>query len=345
MFARAFRFRRTRPVRWHQGWGVAALLMTGGNVLAYDGTPAFAMPMQCTVGVDCWIAKYMDHDPAAREMRDYACGRLAGDGHTGVDIAIRDGKAMAAGVTVVAAASGRVGRVREGVSDQDVRTTGPAVEGRSCGNGVLVDHGEGWQSLYCHLRRGSIVVQPGQTVKTGDPLGRVGLSGETEYPHLHFDVLKNGKRIDPFVGLADEAPAACGRGATPLWTEEVAAQLAYQPFALYNVGFAPGKPERSAVRSGAYRIDPFPATAEVMFLWAEMFGSKAGDEIRFRLTGPDGTVQEETGRFDTPALQRIPELRLPRPGARWPSGRYTLTITALRPGIPAQTSTASVAVP
>ena len=109
-----------------------------------------------------------------------------GDGHTGVDIAIRDGKAMAAGVTVVAAASGRVGRVREGVSDQDARTTGgdSAAKDQSCGNGVLVDHGGGWQSLYCHLRRGSIVVRPGQTVKTDDPLGRVGLSGETEYPRL-----------------------------------------------------------------------------------------------------------------------------------------------------------------
>ncbi len=56
------------------------------------------------------------------------------------------------------------------------------------GNSVLIDHGNGEYSLYAHLKTGSIKVKPGQAVAAGAPIARLGASGNTTEPHLHFQV-------------------------------------------------------------------------------------------------------------------------------------------------------------
>src|SRR5215217_8637787 len=97
--------------------------------------------------------------------------------------------AQARGVAVVAAAPGKVLRIREGVADVSVRQVGAAaVDAIGCGNAVAIDHGAGWLSAYCHMARGSVRVKAGDTVTTGQPIGKVGLSGLTEFPHLHFEI-------------------------------------------------------------------------------------------------------------------------------------------------------------
>lgn len=60
---------------------------------------------------------------------------------------------------------------------------------------VVVDHGNGYHSLYAHL--GKIYVQKGQNVDLGDILGEVGLTGHTSGPHTHLEVSKDGKNFDP----------------------------------------------------------------------------------------------------------------------------------------------------
>ncbi|GAB2866350.1 M23 family metallopeptidase [Actinocorallia aurea] len=57
------------------------------------------------------------------------------------------------------------------------------------GNHVIVDHGGGVHSAYAHLRRGSVKVRAGDRVRTGQPLGEVGNSGNTTEPHLHFQLM------------------------------------------------------------------------------------------------------------------------------------------------------------
>jgi murein DD-endopeptidase MepM/ murein hydrolase activator NlpD len=256
-------------------------------------TPRFGMPLDCIPGETCWISAYVDHQ-AGKGVRDYACGiatydAAPDDRHKGTDIAIRDLGVMREGVTVRAAAAGTVIGLRDGVADVSVREGDPAnVAGRECGNGVRLDHGEGWFSQYCHLRQGSIVVRRGDRVEAGAPIGLVGLSGATEYPHLHFQVERAGEIVDPFAGPG--RAAACGPGPEPLWTADVLARWPYAPTVLYNAGFAAGEPDIAAIRDGRRPTEPLAAGAPALVLWADMFNVRAGDRLEMRITAPDGSV-------------------------------------------------------
>ena len=68
------------------------------------------------------------------------------------------------------------------------------------GNYVVVDHGNGMQTAYAHLSK--IDVQAGQSVGARHILGKVGSTGMSTGPHLHFEVKKNGNFVDPAAYLA-----------------------------------------------------------------------------------------------------------------------------------------------
>ncbi|MCT8338798.1 M23 family metallopeptidase [Flavobacteriaceae bacterium TK19130] len=63
------------------------------------------------------------------------------------------------------------------------------------GNHIRIDHGYGYESLYAHLYKYN--VRRGQRVKRGDLIGFVGSTGRSEAPHLHYEVFKDGERINP----------------------------------------------------------------------------------------------------------------------------------------------------
>ncbi|MRG49036.1 peptidoglycan DD-metalloendopeptidase family protein [Chitinophaga sp. SYP-B3965] len=63
------------------------------------------------------------------------------------------------------------------------------------GNHVVVNHGYGYKSLYGHMVR--MKVKRGQTVKRGDVVGWVGSTGKSTGPHCHYEVSKNGSKVDP----------------------------------------------------------------------------------------------------------------------------------------------------
>lgn len=66
---------------------------------------------------------------------------------------------------------------------------------RGYGNHVRVDHGFGYLTLYAHMSE--ITVKPGQKVSRGEVIGYVGNTGKSSGPHLHYEVHKNGRPINP----------------------------------------------------------------------------------------------------------------------------------------------------
>lgn len=96
--------------------------------------------------------------------------------HRGVDIA------TAHGTPIVAADSGRV-------------TVAGWPDNGGYGNRVMVDHGNGYVTLYAHMFK--VYVTAGQTVKRGDTLGLEGSTGRSTGPHLHFEIRKNGVFVSP----------------------------------------------------------------------------------------------------------------------------------------------------
>jgi murein DD-endopeptidase MepM/ murein hydrolase activator NlpD len=125
-----------------------------------EEVPDFRMPVQARISSEFGLRK----DPLDREVRM----------HKGIDIA------APAGMSVQAACAGRV--ISAGYE-------------KGYGNTVVVQHPGGFETRYAHL--GSIAVRAGDAMPENGVLGTVGSSGRSTGPHLHFEVIRHGERVDP----------------------------------------------------------------------------------------------------------------------------------------------------
>jgi murein DD-endopeptidase MepM/ murein hydrolase activator NlpD len=286
------------------------------------------LPLVCRLGETCWVANYVDVDPTGA-ARDFRCKGRSYNAHDGTDFAIRDRAVMEQGVPVVASAPGTVRRVRDGVEDAALtaQASRARVAGKECGNSVVINHGGGWWTQYCHMRRGSVRVSAGERVERGSPLGLVGLSGKTEFPHVHLTVRRNKQVIDPFTGQLQHA--GCGIEGKSLWRAD--AHAVYEEVALYNAGFSDGKPDVEAIRSGRVRDQPFQPTAPALVLWVDLLGVQADDRVRFRVVGPDGgVVLDKEQRVDRTQARRFSYAGQRLRSNAWSSGPYTGQVTLTR---------------
>ncbi len=101
--------------------------------------------------------------------------------HNGIDLVKSGGGAL--GTPVIAAKSGRVEVVQRSNSGY--------------GNMVLINHGDGYKTRYAHMVKGSISVSVGDYVEAGQTIGKVGSTGNSTGPHLHFEVIVNGETQNP----------------------------------------------------------------------------------------------------------------------------------------------------
>lgn len=257
-------------------------------------SPNLRFPLACTLGTDCWIARYPFR---AGTQQDYRCGTRTQKGHKGTDFALKSLAHMKTGVKVLAAAPGTVKGTRDGMPDISIKKLGAeAVKGKECGNGVVLAHAGGWETQYCHMKKGSLNVKTGDHVTAGTVLGEVGLSGKTEYPHLHISLRKDGKPADPFDGRA--ISQACSKsGNAPLWETAIP----YAATSLVSVTLTPTPPQRQDIWQAA--PENLPSNAPSLVLTGRVFGVEAGDAWHFKITRPDGRVFFENSKRFKKATQ------------------------------------------
>lgn len=280
----------------------------------------FDVPVRCELGRDCFIQNYFDQDPGPG-WKDYACGHLSYDGHTGTDFRLRSRRQMEAGVAVVAAAAGRVVALRDGEPDVPLgeRTTALRKD-REAGNSVRIDHGGGWETQYSHLQRNSIQVRVGEHVEAGTPLGMIGLSGKTEFPHVDFSVRRDRRPVDPF------SPAAgldCGDMKSALWSTQAKDQIRYRPSGVLNSGFADRILSRREIESDQSFAATLDDMAQAIVFHAEIFGIRKDDTEEVLVTDPHGRIvasRSDKAQRDM-AVRRV-YLGKRRGKAAWPSGSY-----------------------
>jgi murein DD-endopeptidase MepM/ murein hydrolase activator NlpD len=302
------------------GMLVAVLLSFAAGAQAES--PALALPVECEIGRTCIVQNYVDHD-AGPGARDYHCGGLTYDGHKGTDLRVIDGALFRRGVVVRAAAGGRVRAVRDGMPDVSMRrlTDKAAIAGREAGNSVVIQHGDGWESQYAHMRKGSVSVRAGDVVAPGAQLGLVGLSGATEFPHLHFEVRYRQKTVDPFVGPTRGAP--CQIGDPPLWQRPAIEALAYVPTGVLDAGIAGAAP---VVTDGAIdqeRLQRFTSASGAAIFWVQIYGAQENDLQELRLRAPDGRVlAERRDPISRNRAQWLAYVGVRRTDAGWLAGIY-----------------------
>ncbi len=301
---------------------------------AEEGAPRLTFPVDCIIGDDCWYMAYVDLD-SGPGYRDHMCGIRTYDGHNGTDIAPTDGAIGT--LNVVAAADGIVVGTRDGQEDTPMREPDPDRDAARCGNGVRIDHGDGWTAQYCHLARGSVAVRTGDTVNAGQLLGTVGSSGWSEFPHLHFSLRKNGKPVDPFANK----PAAYGgycetppTRASELWLDSwVNDADLYSDVHIRAFGLTTGIPNGDTAKFDGY---PAEATTDAAALvaYVVLFGAPEGAEISFEIEGPAGeAVYGNTREIERARAEYFAYSGRKRPPGGWPRGVYTGRVVVSGEGV------------
>ena len=314
-------------VRWRLCLaGILAAASLGGHSASSKDVSGdgFGLPIDCKLGTSCWIVNYPDAGPESTS-RDFHCNHLTYDGHKGTDFAVRDLAAVRRGVAVVAAAAGRVLRTRDGVSDDG---SADVSDERACGNGVIVAHGDGWETQYCHLRDGSVAVRPGDSVRGGDRIGLVGMSGRAEFPHVQLSIRRHGTWLDPFTGR--EVFSGCGVVGRSLWRPD--ARPAYAASQIMAAGFAIGRVEMASIQRDAASPTVLSIDSPALVLWAVTLGLEPGDLLSLSVTGPDGsTVFSQQKELERTQIRRLDFGGRRVRGERWTPGLYIGEVSLLRP--------------
>lgn len=318
--------------------GILGLFAVLGFAPASAADPKLSLPIKCEPGVTCFIQHYFDHDPGTG-VQDHVCGSATYDGHDGIDIRLPSAADMTKGVAIVASADGTIKGARDGMRDLVVREAGgpQSVKGVECGNGVVVDHGDGFETQYCHMRNGSVAVKSGDSVVRGQKLGEVGISGAADFPHVHLTVRKNGAKIDPFTATGEtQACSKDAAGSVGLWDDAAAKAFGYTNGQAIQAGFASETTVADKVRSSDTSPVAAPTTTSpVLLFFASFINLRAGDEIVIEASGPGGFASDNR----VPPLERDKAAYVAYAGkkltaAAWVPGLYKGKAWVVRGGQP-----------
>ncbi|MEO1015612.1 MAG: M23 family metallopeptidase [Pseudomonadota bacterium] len=346
---------RVFVVAWASIAATAAIAHAATQAPSPPKPPILELPIACgDDDIPCLVQNFVDADAGAR-AQDAACGAATYDGHKGVDFRLPSLAAADHGVAALAAAPGVVLRARMGEPDRRFVDGEPAFGGeKPCGNGIVIDHGGGWMTQYCHLRRGGVMTAPGARVSAGDMIGLVGSSGDAAFAHLHFSVRFNGDVIDPFDWRKDNRTCRPARGASPLalmrgvglWSDMARDRLDRDARAILAVGFAPAAVSTDTLeRQDAASLAP-TAKSAALVAFARFMNLHAGDRILITAKGPEGfSARHESEPLERSKATFVAYAGKRRTGDAWPAGVYEAKASLLRGEEIVETKSARLVLP
>lgn len=155
-------------------------------------------------------------------------------------------------------------------------------------------------------------------------MGKIGLSGRTQFPHVHVSVRRNGNSIDPF---APSGRLTRNASADTLWDTEIE----YDAGGLLSLRFFDHLPKIETLRFGR-ETAPITNQSPAIVIAAFGFGEQKGDIVTLRIDGPRSTVFEHSVTMDRNQAQFM------RSGGKklsrriWRSGEYHAKATMTRDG-------------
>lgn len=256
-----------------------------GTATAQEPHPLFRWPLQVTAGFQGFepyvINNYVDQD-ATSGVKDWNCGNRTYDGHNGIDIDLAPyfwNMMDAEVVDVVAAAPGRI------IERQDGNTDRNCMSNSLQWNGIKIQHADGSESWYGHLKSGSLTTKEvGDWVDEGEYLGKVGSSGNSTNPHLHFEVHdKNNNVIDPFQG-------SCNSKNTDSWWQN---QKPYLEPAVLDMFTSLKAPEdvTCAKASNLFKTNHFNPSGGNIYFNIYLRDISNNQKFTLKVIRPDGTLR------------------------------------------------------
>ncbi len=271
-----------------------------GGLADGDGLASSPMyrfyPMAGNMQADIVNGSFVDLDPGNGAFHDFECRPFTRDAHAGVDTSIPSFAQQWIGVPVFAARDGTVVFVNDGEPDENIN-------GGFLGNLVVLDHGDGFESQYWHLKKDSIPVVLGQVVKAGQQIGMVGSSGNSFGPHLHFQTMAfDGSQwqvYDPFHG-------ACNPG-DPDFVDQ--ADLDTEALVLYDFGIT--RTDLFTLEHPWWEPWPLPVDPQIavtddsVVFWWYVYNFPAQCQIGVKFIRPDGSVADDSSwNWGNPAVIR-----------------------------------------
>ncbi len=238
-------------------------------------------PVAGTAWQDRFINNFVDLKSGSGIL-DWDCTDFTYNGHGGHDLMLRSFGEQDIGVPVFAALDGTVVALHDGEFDRNtvLNSGAPA-------NYVVLDHGNGHQTHYFHLRSNSVAVTLNQFVTAGTQLGLAGSSGYSSGPHLHFESRLNGPIYEPYAGLCQTSNPSRWVSQTPIRRDTYLGAFALH--GTNNVSpFLPENPPRKGTFVRA-------ATYQSIGAWYVLHNQPSNSTWRVRYKRPNATIYFDSG--------------------------------------------------